>query len=267
MRAWPHRGLRPTVHAHYGLALMSTMLAASFVETFFDRTVLRHKFGDLLREGIPNTLAFTVVSFIGALIIGLGLALLRDSNRRPLRWLAASYIDFFRGIPLLLVILYIGFGLPIGWKDVTGSPLRWPLGNLGTRFIPGCTALAVVASAYLAETIRAGIEAVPRGQMEAARSLGMSKALAMRKVVLPQAFRLNLAPLTNELCLLFKDTSLLAVLGVAAGGKEILKQSRDTLANDGPTVLTAAGIAYLSITIPLLRLAAWLEARGKLGAR
>jgi polar amino acid transport system permease protein len=243
------------------------LLADNFFQTFFDPDVLWKKFGELIREGIPNTIHFTLVSFIGALMIGLALALMRGSRRRWVRLPAAVYIDLFRGVPLLLVVIYIGFGLPIGWRDITGGPLRWPGGDIGSRFLPGCTALAIVAGAYLAETIRAGIEAVPRGQMEAARSLGMSQGSAMRKVVLPQAFRLNLAPLTNELCLLFKDTSLLTVLGVVAGGKEILKQSRDTLANDGPTVLTAAGLAYLAITIPLLRLAALLEAHGKRGTR
>lgn len=220
---------------------------------FFNFEIIRSMFPGLLTEAMKNTVVFTAIGFTAGLALGLVLALFRISRRRFLRWPAAVFVDVFRGLPALLVIVFIGFGVPIAFPG-----LRYPF----ERYTPGCLALALVSGAYLAETVRAGIEAVPRGQMEAARSLGMPYAMAMRQVVLPQAFRIIIPPLTNELAMLFKDTSLLAVLGTEVGGKEILKYARDlvnTSANSSP--LVAAGLAYLVITLPLIRAVAVLEAR------
>jgi len=225
---------------------------------FFNWSVIREMFPGILTEAMKNTVILTVFSFTGGIALGMVLALCRISRRRFLRWPVAVYIDLFRGLPLLLVIVFVGFGLPIG---------------LGVRFpyeplTPGCLALAMVYAAYIAESIRAGIEAVPQGQMEAARSLGMPYGMAMRHVVVPQALRIVVPPLTNELLALFKDTSLVAVLGTRAGGKEITKYARDFVnhtANSSP--LVAAGLAYLVITVPLLQLVAWLERRTKAAAR
>ena len=239
-----------------------------FFGEFLDGPILRKVLPGLIREGAKNTLMFTFFAFAGGLVVGLFLALARGSKRRWLRWPAAVVVDFFRGLPLTLVIVFIGFGLPIAYGNLRGSFLRWPFGKFGATFVPGVIALSLVAGAYISETIRAGIEGVPRGQMEAARSLGMPFGIAMRKVVLPQAFRLNLGPLTNELALLFKDTSQLAVLGVVLGGKEITKFARDAAnTTSNTTPLVAAGIVYLVITIPLLQMAAWLERRVKAGSR
>ncbi|MDP9441665.1 MAG: amino acid ABC transporter permease [Actinomycetota bacterium] len=207
---------------------------------------------ELITEGARNTLVFTFFSFMGGLAIGLLVALMRLSRRRSFRWPAAVFTDLLRGLPALLTIIFIGFGIPIA----TGWQFPFP------KYFPGCLALSLVAGAYMAETIRAGIEGVPRGQMEAARSLGMPYRVAMRRVVLPQAFRLMVPPLTNELVLLFKDTSLLAVLGTLAGGKEITKFARDFAnARSNSSALVAGGIAYLVITLPLIRLVARLEGR------
>jgi polar amino acid transport system permease protein len=213
-------------------------------------------FPELLTEGAKNTLVFTFFSFLGGLAIGLVVALARMSRGRLLRWPAAVFTDVLRGLPALLTIIFIGFGIPIA----TGWQFPFP------KYFPGCLALSLVGGAYISETIRAGIEAVPRGQMEAARSLGMRHRTAMRRVILPQAFRLIIPPLTNELVLLFKDTSLLAVLGTVVGGKELLKFSRDFANGTGNTsALVAGGIVYLVITIPLIRLVAELERRAKTG--
>jgi polar amino acid transport system permease protein len=182
-------------------------------------------FPELLTEGAKNTLVFTFFSFLGGLAIGLVVALARISRGRLLRWPAAVFTDVLRGLPALLTIIFIGFGIPIA----TGWQFPFP------KYFPGCLALSLVGGAYISETIRAGIEAVPRGQMEAARSLGMRHRTAMRRVILPQAFRLIIPPLTNELVLLFKDTSLLAVLGTVVGGKELLKFSRDFANGTGNT--------------------------------
>jgi polar amino acid transport system permease protein len=212
---------------------------------------------ELLTEGAKNTLVFTFFSFLGGLAIGLLVALARISRKRWLRWPAAIFTDLLRGLPALLTIIFIGFGIPIA----TGWQFPFP------KYFPGCLALSLVGGAYISETIRAGIEGVPRGQMEAARSLGMKHRVAMRRVILPQAFRIVIPPLTNELVLLFKDTALLAVLGTLAGGKEITKFARDFAnARSNTTALVAGGIAYLIITIPLIRLVAQLERRGRQGS-
>ena len=125
-----------------------------------------------------------------------------------------------------------------------------------------------MTGAYLAETIRAGIEAVPKGQMEAARSLGMSHSRAMLSIVIPQAFRVILPPLTNELVLLLKDTSLLFVLGTTEQTIELAKYGRDAVADTfNGTPLVAVALVYLAITLPLTRAVAWLEARQKRAVR
>lgn len=223
------------------------------LDEFFDTDVWADMFPGIVTEAMKNTVVFTLISFSVGLVLALFLALMRISRTRWLRWPAAFFVDLFRGLPALLVIVFIGFGIPIAFPG-----LEYPF----PKYTPGCLALSLVAGAYISETIRAGIEAVPRGQMEAARSLGMPYRVAMRKVVLPQAFRIIIPPLTNELVLLFKDTALLAVLGTLAGGKEITKFTRDLVnqtANSSPLVL--GGIAYLVITIPLIRLVAMLERR------
>lgn len=225
---------------------------SGFVDEFLNPDILRDVFPGILTEGAKNTLVFTAFSFAGGMAIGLVVALMRTSRTRALRWPAAVYTDVLRGLPALLTIVFIGFGIPIA----TGWQFPFP------KYFPGCLALSLVAGAYIAETIRAGIEGVPRGQMEAARSLGMTYPLAMRLVVLPQAFRLVIPSLTNELVLLFKDTSLLAVLGTLAGGKEILKFARDMAnASSNSTPLVAAGLVYLIITLPMIQVVAVLERR------
>ena len=190
------------------------------------------------------------------MIIGLSMALLRLSSIRAYRWFAAVFIEIFRGLPALLTIIFVGFITPIALGIKFPTIFGVPAG--------GIVALSLVAGAYLAETIRAGIEAVPKGQVEAARSLGMSHGQTLRKIVVPQAIRIIIPPLTNELVLLLKDTSLLAVLGVTITQKELTKFSRDA-ASEGfnGTPLVIGGLIYLAITIPLTRLVAQLEKRNK----
>jgi polar amino acid transport system permease protein len=218
---------------------------------FFNPAIFLRQFPEVITVGARNTLIFTLVGYIGGMAFGLVLALMRLSDARPFRWFASIYIDIFRGLPMLLTILILGLGIPIALGPFPGG-----------RTAAGMTALGVVASAYLAEIIRAGIEAVPKGQMEAARSLGMSQGLAMATIVVPQAFRIIIPPLTNEFILLLKDSSLLAVLGVARPDRELTKFARDaviTSANATPFI--AAGLAYLAITIPATRAVGVLEAR------
>jgi polar amino acid transport system permease protein len=148
-------------------------------------------------------------------------------------------------------ILLIGLGLPIALG------IRVP-----TTYGAGALALSLVMAAYMAETIRAGIEAVDRGQMEAARSLGMTHSKAMIWIVLPQAFRLMIPPLTNEFILLLKDTSLVSAIGVTVTTKELTRWGRDGVINSAnATPLVVAGLVYLALTIPMTRIVARIEKR------
>lgn len=248
--------------------MVGPMIVAGVGDEFFNGRILREMLPGIVTEAMRNTVVYTVFAFGAGIVLGLLLALARISRRWWLRTFAATFIDTIRGLPALLVIVIIGYGFPIGYKGVTGNFWRWPLGSFGSKYLPGCFSLSLVAAAYMAESIRAGIEAVPRGQMEAARSLGMTQGKAMRKVILPQAFRIIVPPLTNELAALFKDTSLIAVLGVGVGGREILQYARTFSNATGKTTpLVAGGIAYLVITIPLLQLVSYLDRRAKRGTR
>ena len=246
--------------AAYGIGLLIVGGVVAFADwqkighAYFDADLIRDQFPEVVTTAAKNTVIYTVFSFVGGVILGTSAALLRLSSIRPYRWVATVYIEVFRGLPALLTIILVGFMTPIA-LDIT-FPRIWGVTTAG---IAG---LSLVAGAYLAETVRAGVEAVPKGQIEAARSLGMSRATTMRTVVVPQAFRIVIPPLTNELVLLLKDTSLLAVLGVTIADKELTKFGRDASGVAfNSTPLVVAGFMYLVITIPLTRLVAVLERR------
>ena len=223
---------------------------AAVKENFFDPEIGKGLWPEIITVGARNTVLYTVIAFVGGLALAVVLALMRLSPVAPYRWLATIYIEFFRGLPALLVIVAFGFAVPIafGWRP--------PGGPVGA----GLVALVVVSSAYMAETLRAGIQAVPKGQTEAARSLGMTGTWTTLSVVLPQAFRIVIPPLTNEFVLLIKDTSLLAIIGVAAGDRELTTFARDEISlTSNSTPLIAAAVMYLVITLPLTQLVAALE--------
>ncbi|WP_300078161.1 amino acid ABC transporter permease [Propioniciclava sp.] len=207
-----------------------------------------------LGNALLNTIYYTAGAFLFGLAIGTVLALMRLSQVAPYRWLASIYIEFFRGVPALIVLLAFG-SISIAFPG-----LVLPFDPYGTVW----TALGMVSGAYMAETIRAGIQAVPKGQIEAARSLGMPPGMAMRKIVLPQAFRIITPPLTNELVLLTKDSSLVYVLGLMAPAFELTKFGRTLMNSTGNlTPLVVAGFSYLIITLPLTFLVRRMEARQK----
>ena len=224
-------------------------------EKYFDLERAKDQFPEIITIAAKNTLIYTVFSFIGGVAIGLTMAVMRLSSIRPYRWAAAIYIEVFRGLPALLTIIFVGFIGPIALKYQYPEVLGVPSG--------GIVALSLVAGAYLAETLRAGIEAVPRGQVEAARSLGMTHTQTLRWIVIPQAFRVVIPPLTNELVLLLKDTALLSVLGTTITSKELTQFGRSNAQDFNGTSLVVAGAVYLAITIPLTRLVAVLERRDK----
>jgi polar amino acid transport system permease protein len=222
---------------------------------FFDTEVLRGMVPEIFTVALKNTLLYTACAFLFGLVLGLVLALMRLSPVAAYRWIATAVIEFFRGVPALVVFIAFAFGIPIAFpgREIPG-------GNLGTVTI----ALGLVGAAYMAETIRAGIQAVPKGQMEAARSLGMSHSRAMISIIVPQAFRIILPPLTNELILLTKDSSLVYILGLAASGFELTKFGRQELnETNNLTPLIAISLCYLLITVPLAIVVRRLEARAE----
>lgn len=208
----------------------------------------------IITTGLVNTLWFTVVAFLGGLLLGVLLALMKLSVIAPFRWIATVWIELFRGLPALLTIFAIAYILPIavGMRNQ----------DLGGPVMLGLVGLILVASAYMAETIRAGLQAVPKGQTEASRSLGMSPLATTFWVVIPQGFRIIIPPLTNEFVLLLKDTSLLFIAGSFIWSKELTTFARDaTTQNGNATPLIMAALLYLVVTIPLTRFSAWLERR------
>jgi polar amino acid transport system permease protein len=246
---------------------------------FFQLDILQDMLPEVITIAARNTLIATFLSFGMGLLLALGLALMKRSPIAPYRWFATGYIELFRGVPALVTIILIGFGIPIafdvripaiGCREIGQQDcLNILPGSLEIPqpLVAGSVGLAIVAAAYMAETIRAGIEAVPSGQIEAARSLGMSSWGAMRSIVLPQAFRIIIPPLTNEFVLLIKDTSLFFVLGTTPASKELTKFARDFMTETrNATPLTVAALTYLVITLPLTALVRRLEksaARGK----
>lgn len=254
----PRKRARRIRFIQYGLLVVVVLLGILFIDgrqvsqVFFRPDMI----SKTLREGLPlafaNTLAFTGGAFIIGLILGTVLALMRLSQIAPYRWLSMIYIEFFRGLPALIVLMAFSL-MPLALPG-----LRIPLDPYGTVWI----GLGLVSSAYMAETIRAGIQAVPKGQIEAARSLGMSAGLATRRIVLPQAFRIVTPPLTNELVALTKDSSLVYVIGLTATSFDLTKYGRalsNTYSNITPLVV--AGASYLVITLPLTYLVRRMEAR------
>jgi polar amino acid transport system permease protein len=158
--------------------------------------------------GTITTLQLTVIGIIAGIFLGVILALGRISKSRILNAITWVYVWAFRGTPLLMQLFIIVYALPLMTKDILGSPLRLPL--LGAAAL----AYSLNSGAYLAEIIRAGIQSIDKGQMEASKALGMSYNQAMFKIIIPQAYRRLIPPLGNELIMLLKDTSLVAGIGM-----------------------------------------------------
>ncbi|MGH3468702.1 MAG: amino acid ABC transporter permease [Thermocrispum sp.] len=219
-------------------------------KAFFNVEAASVLFPDLFAVALVNTLIYTALGFALGLGLALPLALMKLSSVGPYRWLSTGYIEFFRGVPLLLVFIAIGYGVPPAF------------GVKFDNYSTAALALGLVGSAYMAETIRAGIQAVPAGQVEAARSLGMTPLRTTKTIVVPQAFRIVLPPLTNELILLTKDSSLIYLLGLTIDQYELAKFGRDALnETKSLTPILIAGLCYLIITVPLGYLSRYLERR------
>jgi len=256
MNLSPRRRARVVRGVQYAVLVVAVLLLVLVADwqrlqqAFFDPTVAQSLFPRVLTTALKNTVVYTVLGFSFALGLGLVLALMKLSSVAPYRWIATVYIEIFRGLPALLVFVAFGFGVPIAF------------GTLIPTLTSVTLALGLVGAAYIAETIRAGIEAVPRGQVEAARSLGMSTTWASVSIVIPQAFRIILPPLTNELILLTKDSSLIYVLGLSLSQFDLTYFGRDALnQSKSMTAILVAGACYLIITVPLSLVVRRLEAR------
>jgi polar amino acid transport system substrate-binding protein len=202
----------------------------------------------MLLVGAPMTLLISVLGMAVAIVLGLLLALAYLYAPRPLSLLARAYVELFRGTPLLIQLYLIFYGLP----------------NLGIRLSPLVAAVVGLGfnyAAYEAENYRAGIEAIPRGQMEAALSLGMTRAQSLRHVIVPQALRLVIPPVTNDFIALFKDSSIVSVITMVELTK-VYGQLASTYYDYIGAGLMAAAIYFL-MGLPFVRLARWAERRLK----
>ncbi|MGA5041854.1 amino acid ABC transporter permease [Streptomyces capoamus] len=249
------RGVQYAVFAAAVIAFAVTADWGRLRNQFAQADIARQMFPDVITLALKNTVLYTLSGFVVGLVLGMVIALMRLSSVGPYRWLAGVYIEIFRGLPALLIFIFVGVAVPLAFP---GTEI--PGGTYGKVAI----ALGLVSAAYMAETIRAGIQAVPKGQTEAARSLGFSPARAMVSIIVPQAFRIILPPLTNELVLLFKDSSLVLFLGVTLEERELSKFGRDlasTTANSTPILV--AGLCYLLVTIPLSFVVRRMEAKAR----
>lgn len=240
----------------YGVLIIAILIIAfgadwsTITRAFFDLEAASTQFPGIIRTALVNTMIYTVLGFALGLGLGLVFALMKLSSVAPYRWIATAYIEFFRGVPALLVFIAFGYGVPLAFG------LQFDI------YSTAAISLGLVGSAYMAETIRAGIQAVPSGQIEADRSLGMTPSRTMITIIIPQAFRIILPPLTNELILLTKDSSLIYLLGLARDQYELTKFGREGLNATGSlTPILLAGLCYLIITIPLGYLSRYLERR------
>lgn len=239
------------------LAILLILAAVAFF--IYSNETYRAAF-DFIVQGISITVQTTIYAYIIAMVIGLIMGLGRVSRNVVFRNIARFYVEVVRGIPMLVLIFYIAFVAVVDFAELVG---------LQGRDVPmnsrAVIALAITYGAFSAEIFRAGIQSIGRGQMEAARSLGMSYGQAMRYVILPQAIRNVLPALGNDFIAMLKDSSLVSVLAV----RDITQVAR---LHAGSTfrfreAYTILAVLYLSMTLMLSALVQWLERRMHVGHR
>jgi polar amino acid transport system permease protein len=216
----------------------------TLADTFFNAGVMRDAAPALLR-GLRNTVALGALSIVFGAALGLVAALIRLYAVKPLRWLAILYIDVCRATPMLVILILIYYALPF---------LNIRLSSWASAVL----AFSLVMGAYSAEVYRAGIEGVPRGQFEAAAALGLPFILTLRRVILPQALRAVIPPMTGNCVSMFKDTSLASTVALP----ELLNEATNTqalYANPSPLILAA--LIYIAFLWPMVRLVSILERR------
>ncbi len=211
----------------------------------------------ILLEGLGLTLLISMYSSVFGIIIGLFGGLARVSKNPGLKWLSTIYVEIIRGSPLLVQILI--------WYFVVGTLVNENLKMMGMSPISpvgwGVISLSIFTGAYVTEIVRGGIESIPKGQMEAARSSGMSYGQAMIYIILPQAFRVILPSLTGQFISLIKDSSLLGIIAI----RELTKASREIVASTMMTFefFLILAVLYLALTFPLSMFVKFLERKVK----
>ena len=206
-------------------------------------------------KGIPTTVWVSMVAIVLGAAFGLLLALCSQGSNKILRGIAKVYVDIVRGTPMLVQALIMAYGVPQLIQS-TGSDFRWP-----DLVIPAIIVCGLNSAAYMSEVIRSGIQAVDKGQMEAARSLGMNKKQAFKLVILPQAIKIILPAFCNEFVTLIKETSVLGYVGVI----EILRRGALWNASSFETFPAYIGVAlaYMLLTIPLSKIIGRYEKKMK----
>lgn len=201
---------------------------------------------DTYLEGFKNTIFASLIGLVGSFVIGVIVAVMRIAPIKPLNWIGTAYVEFIRNIPLLIIAFFFYIGLPAMGVTLTG-------------FVAGTIALSIYTASFIAEAIRAGIQSVPKGQMEAARSSGLSYLQAMKTIILPQAIKIVIPPIGNQFINLVKNSS---ILGMIAGldlmyfGDIVSSQTFVTF-----DVYIFVGLFYLVLTIPLSLGVGYLEKR------
>jgi polar amino acid transport system permease protein len=219
-------------------------------DTFLNVAVLRRSLPMLL-DGLWLTLQLGAASIVAGLVLGLIVALLGLYAVKPVRLLMRLYIDIFRSIPLLVLLIIVYYALPF-------------VGLRLSSFASAMAALTLVSGAYTAEIFRAGIQAIPRGQFEAAEALGLNQRQTMFDVILPQAVRIVIPPLTNNSINVIKDTALASVVAMP----DLLKQATQAQAlTANPSPLIGAALIYIAFLWPLVLFVSYLERRYHGGRR
>ncbi len=217
-------------------------------DTFLNMAVLKRSLPMLL-DGLWLTLQLGLAAIVAGLVLGLVVALLRLYSVAPVRIFMRLYIDIFRSIPLLVLLIVVYYALPF-------------VGVRLSAFVSAMTALTLVSGAYTAEIFRAGIEAIPKGQFEASAALGLSHRQTMLDVILPQAVRIVIPPLTNNSINVIKDTALASVVAMP----DLLKQATQAQAlTANPTPLIGAALIYIAFLWPAVLLVGHLEKRFSAG--
>jgi His/Glu/Gln/Arg/opine family amino acid ABC transporter permease subunit len=211
-------------------------------------------YGSAFLIGVRNTMLLAFVGEVGGIVLGLILAMMVLSHQRAVRAPARAYINFFRGTPLIWQLSVFYFGFSLG--------LRLPIGAFRSAMI----VFSLNTAAYASEVFRAGIQSIERGQLEAARSLGMTYLQAMRYAIVPQAVRRVIPPLLNEFVILIKDTSLILVLGLLPTELDLYSVAREGYSDTfNATFFVAAALGYLAVTLPLIRAVNLVERRLRSG--
>ena len=216
----------------------------AFLDTFFNTTVMARYLPDIV-DGFFVTVALALLTVVTGILLGLALAILRSLRLRPVNLLIVLYVDLFRALPPLVVIVLLYFGGPSAGWSASGFVATW-------------ISLACVLSAFAEEIFWAGILAVPRGQWEASRSTGLGFLQTLGWVVLPQAIRMTIPPLTNRTIAITKGTALGSVVAVA----EILSSAQTAVSfSFNPSPLTLGAAAYIVLFFPVVILGRWVETR------